>query len=319
MKINFENAAELLKNCSDVYILIHQNPDGDCVGAGTALYHVLKAMGKRSKILCSDDIPKRYSFMMDNYVEEDFKPKFFVATDVADANLLGKYKDVYGDKVDLCIDHHISNTDYAQNTLVCPFDSSACEVVYELMKILGVPVTDVIAKCIYTGIATDTGCFKYDSATARCFEIVSELKRNFHIDYAEINRRMFDIKSIGRLKIESAATDSMEHYLDGRCTMICITSDILNKWTVEESELDGCAGIPLQAKGAEIGVTIRQKGKDCYRISMRSATDVNVSNICASLGGGGHVKAAGCQLHGTLEDVKQKIIEAVKKGLEECP
>lgn len=318
MKIDFNEAAELLKNCNNAYILIHQSPDGDCTGSGTALYHMLKFMGKKARVICSDEIPKRYGFITKGYVDEDFEPEFIIASDVADINLLGKYKEVYGDKVNLCIDHHISNTDYAENTLVCPDASAACEVVYELIKILGIPVTEDITKCIYTGIATDTGCFMHENATARCHEITAELKKAHNIDYALINREMFEVKSKGRIRIEMAVTDIMEYYLDDRCTMICVTKDILNKWRVEDSELEGITGIPLQVEGVEVGITIKQRDAESYKISMRSTGKVNVSDICASLGGGGHVRAAGCALDGKLDEVKQKIVDAVAEGIKKC-
>ena len=318
MKIDFNEAAEMLKNCGDAYILIHQSPDGDCTGSGTALYHILKYLGKRARVICSDEIPKRYDFMRTGYNDEEFEPKFIIAADVADINLLGKYKDIYGDKINLCIDHHISNTDYAEKTLVCPNASAACEVVYELIKILNIPLTEDITKCIYTGIATDTGCFKYENTTARCHEIVAELKRNCPVNFAKINREMFDVKSKGRLKIERAVTDIMEYYLDDKLTMICVTSDILNKMKVDASELEGLAGIPLQVEGVEVGANIKQKDENSYKISMRSANNANVSDICASMGGGGHVKAAGCLLHGTLDEVKKQIVDAVAKGIKSC-
>ncbi len=318
MKIDFNEAAAILKNCGNAYIIIHQSPDGDCTGSGIALYHMLKYMGKKAKIICPDEIPDRYDFITEGYIDEDFEPEFIIASDVADINLFGNCKETYGDKVNLCIDHHISNTGYAKNTLVCPDASATCEVVYELIKILNIPLTEDITRCIYTGIATDTGCFKYENTTARCHEIVAELKRTYDIGYAHINREMFEVKSRGRISIERAVTEIMEYYLDDKCTMICVTRDILDKWGVDESELEGIAGIPLQIEGVEVGVTIKQRDADSYKISMRSANKVNVSDICASLGGGGHVKAAGCLLHGTLDEVKKQIVSAVAKGIEKC-
>ncbi|MGN0614550.1 MAG: bifunctional oligoribonuclease/PAP phosphatase NrnA [Porcipelethomonas sp.] len=318
MNIDFNAAADILRNCKSAYILIHQSPDGDCVGSGTALYYMLKGMGKKARVICSDDIPKRYGFMREEYVDEEFEPDIIIAADVADEKLLGKYGSVYGKNVDLCIDHHISNTGYAKNTLVRPDASAACEVVYELVKLMGIEPDERITKCIYTGIATDTGCFRYENTTARCHEIVAELKRKCPVNYAKINREMFDIKSPGRLKMESMAVEQMEYYLDGKCTMICVTSDILEKMGVDSSELEGIAGIPLQAEGVEVGVTIKQRDENSYKISMRSANDANVSDICALLGGGGHIKAAGCLLHGSLGEVKKKIIDAVSKGLNLC-
>ena len=129
---------------------------------------------------------------------------------------------------------------------------------------------------------------------------------------------MFEVKSRGRIKIERAVTDIMEYYLDDRCTMICVTTEILDKWGVDSSELEGLAGIPLQVEGVEVGVTIKQRDENSYKISMRSANEVNVSDIYASLGGGGHVKAAGCLLYGTIDEVKRKIVDAVAEGIKKC-
>ena len=315
MDIDYKKAAELLKNCGNAYILIHQSPDGDCIGAGMTIYHLLKSMGKKAKILCSDDIPKRYAFLTEDYEDEDFEPDYIISTDVADINLLGKYKNEYGDKVDLCIDHHISNTHYAKNTLVCPDASAACEVLFEVLMTMDIKPDNKICACIYTGIATDTGCFKYENASSRSHEIVAAIKKYSDINYAQINRRLFDIKSRGQLKMESAVSDKMEYYLDGKCTMITITLELLETLNVDLGEVDGLAGIPLQYEDAEVGVTIKQRDEDSYKISMRSANDVNVSDICASLGGGGHVKAAGCLVHGTLDEVKKIIVDAVEKGM----
>ena len=315
MNIDYKKAAELLKNCGNAYILIHQSPDGDCIGSGMTVYHILKSMGKKARILCSDDIPKRYSFITEDYIDEEFEPDSIISVDVADTNLLGKYKVQYGDKVDLCIDHHISNTLYAKNTLVCPDASAACEVLFEVLKEMDIIPDNRMAACIYTGIATDTGCFKYENASSRCHEIVASIKKYSDINYAQINRRLFDIKSRGQLKMESAVSDKMEYYLDGKCTMITVTLDLLESLNVDLGEIDGLAGIPLQYEDAEVGVTIKQRDENSYKISMRSANDVNVSDICASLGGGGHVKAAGCLIHGTLEEVKAKIVNAVEKGM----
>ncbi len=318
MNIDFNTAADILKGCSNAYILIHQSPDGDCIGSGTALYYILKSMGKKARVLCSDEIPHRFDFMRKGYIDEEFEPEIIIATDVADINLLGKYKAIYGDKVNLCIDHHISNTGYAEKTLVCPDASAACEVVFELIKTLGIKPDDDMAKCIYTGIATDTGCFKYENTTVKAHEIAAELKRTSKVNFAKINREMFDVKTRGRLKMEAAAFELMEYHLDGKLTIVSVTSSLRDKMGVEQNELDGIEGIPLQVEGAEVGVTIKQRDENSYKISMRSANDVNVSDICASLGGGGHVKAAGCLIHGTLDEVKVKIIEAVEKGIKLC-
>lgn len=317
MLIDLSEAVEFLKGCEDAVILTHQSPDGDCIGAGFALKDLLEALGKRSRVLCSDEFPKRYDFMTSVGSGEEFEPKTVIAVDIADPQLMGNLRETYGNKVQLCIDHHISNIGYAEKTLLNAGASATCELIYELADAMKIQMSDHCAACIYTGIATDTGCFKYECTTARCHEIAAELMKSHKLKYAKINREMFDVKSIGRLKMERIVTDLMEYYLDNRLTMICITSDILNEQHVDANDLDGCASIPLQVEGVEVGVTIKEKSKNEYKVSMRSANDVNVSAICQTLGGGGHIKAAGCLVKGTLEEVKAAVVEAVRKGMEE--
>ncbi|MDY3844610.1 MAG: bifunctional oligoribonuclease/PAP phosphatase NrnA [Ruminococcus sp.] len=317
MLIDLSEAVEFLKGCEDAVILTHQSPDGDCIGAGFALKDLLEALGKRSRVLCSDEFPKRYDFMTSVGSGEEFEPKTVIAVDIADPQLMGNLREIYGNKVQLCIDHHISNVGYAEKTLLNAGASATCELIYELADAMKIQMSDHCAACIYTGIATDTGCFKYECTTARCHEIAAELMKSHKLKYAKINREMFDVKSIGRLKMERIVTDLMEYYLDNRLTMICITSDILNEQHVDANDLDGCASIPLQVEGVEVGVTIKEKSENEYKVSMRSANDVNVSAICQTLGGGGHIKAAGCLVKGTLEEVKAAVVEAVRKGMEE--
>lgn len=317
MLIDLSEAVEFLKGCEDAVILTHQSPDGDCIGAGFALKDLLEALGKRSRVLCSDEFPKRYDFMTSVGSGEEFEPKTVIAVDIADPQLMGNLRETYGNKVQLCIDHHISNVGYAEKTLLNAGASATCELIYELADAMKIQMSDHCAACIYTGIATDTGCFKYECTTARCHEIAAELMKSHKLKYAKINREMFDVKSIGRLKMERIVTDLMEYYLDNRLTMICITSDILNEQHVDANDLDGCASIPLQVEGVEVGVTIKEKSENEYKVSMRSANDVNVSAICQTLGGGGHIKAAGCLVKGTLEEVKAAVVEAVRKGMEE--
>jgi len=315
LHINYKEAEEFLKNCNNVYILIHQSPDGDCIGAGFALRDILEGMGKRSAVICCDSFSKKFDFITKVENNSGFEPDNIISVDVAGIKLLGKYQEIYGDRVQLCIDHHISNTDYAERTLLDGKASAACEILYKLVCCMGIELSDYAAMCIYTGIATDTGCFKFDNTSAETHEIIADIMRKHKLNYAKINREMFDIKSVGMLKMESAVIDVMEYYLEGKLTMICITGELLKRLGVDFNDLDGCASLPLQVEGVEVGITIKEKDKDSYKISMRSTGDVNVSEICRSLGGGGHIKASGCSLDGNLEDVKKILVEAVRKGM----
>lgn len=318
-KLDIQQTAAFLRSCEDAYILIHQSPDGDCVGSGYSLQAVLRLLGKRSKVICSDQIPARYDFLKPEEAEEKFPPKCVISVDVADPKLLGSYKEQYGGCVDLCIDHHVSNLHYAERTLLEADAAAACEVLYKLYRYMEIPFTEQIAKCLYTGMATDTGCFKFDNTTPETHIFTAELMREFpDIRYGLINRNMFDVKAPARLHAEMRMIQAMEYYLDGKCAMICVTQALREETGMSEDDTEGLTGLPTQPEGVEVGITLREREPNVYKVSLRSAKDVNVSAICQTLGGGGHVKAAGCLLKGELAEVKARLVEAVRKGIEQA-
>lgn len=315
MYIGFSEAETFIRNCQDAVIITHRNPDGDCTGAGFAMKDILGQLGIRSRVVCHDVFPKRYDFITEGITDEDFVPQTIIAVDVADPKLMGKYQEIYCDKVQLCIDHHVSNKKYAEKTLVRPEAAAACEVIYDLAKFMGLKLTKHCIECLYTGIATDSGCFKFSCTNPHTHEIAAEMMREYSdIDFARINRYMFDVKSVGRIKLESRLNDMIETYLDGRLCIIAVTRDMMSALGLKDDELEGFAPLTIQYEDTEVGIFIRQRADD-YKCSFRSADKVNVARICETLGGGGHEKAAGCNLSGNLDDIRNQLIEAVRKAL----
>lgn len=315
MYIGFSEAETFIRNCKDAVIITHRSPDGDCVGAGFAMKEILQQLGIRSRVVCHDVFPKRYDFLTEVGTGEEFEPQTIIAVDIADTKLMGRYQEIYGDKVQLCIDHHISNKNYAEKTLLHAEASAACEVIYDLAKFMGIKITEHCAKCLYTGMATDSGCFKFQCATAHTHEVVAEIMREYsNINFAKINRNMFEVKSYGRIKLESEFNNIAETYLDGKLCIIAVTKDMMNTLGVSDEELEGFASLTIQYEGVEVGIFMRER-QDDYKCSFRSADEVNVSKICELFNGGGHIKASGCNISGNLDDIKKQFIEAVKNAL----
>ena len=310
MQINLKETAEFLNTHDNYYILTHQSPDGDTMGSGFALCYALRSAGKNANVLCSDEFPQRYGFMYSDYEPQKFSPETIVAVDVADPKLLGSRLIQYGEYVDLCIDHHISNTEYAKRLLIYPDASAACEVLYRVLSEMGITLDRKIAECLYTGISTDTGCFKYGNTTKLAHAITAKLM-DYDIDVERINREMFDVKSKARLKVEQYILSSMEYYLDDRCTIAAVTLDTIEEVGLAPEEFEGIAGMSVQPDGVKVGIIIKEKDKGKFKVSMRSASEIDVSAICQKFGGGGHVKAAGCTLEGKLEDIKLKLLSAI--------
>lgn len=313
MQLNYKETAEYIKSSDNIFILTHQSPDGDTFGCAFALLTVLRKMGKKANVLCSDEFPKRYDFMYENYQPQEFEHKTIIAVDVADKKLLGKNLSQFGDCVDLCIDHHSSNMLYAERLLLNGKAAAACEVMYELFVEMGVDIDQHTAECLYTGIATDTGCFKFDNTTSRTHCVAAELMK-YNIRYWWINRRMFDIKSKSRIKIEAYVTSSLEYYYNDKCSLIAITGDVIKKVGVEPEEFEGLASLAMQLESVEVGITMKEREPGVYKVSMRSSGDTDVCEICSTLEGGGHKKAAGCLVRGTLQEAKDKLLQAVAKS-----
>lgn len=315
-KIDIKNTANLLKDADNILILSHRNPDGDTLGSAFALLRALKKMSKNAFVDCTDDIHDKYSFMwneIDNTRIEN--PDFIVCVDVADIKLLGnKFMEKYEGKIDLCIDHHMSNTEYAEN--ICLVDCAAtCEIVFNIIKELPCDMDKPIADCIYTGLSTDTGCFRYSNVTPASHIIAAQLLE-LGSDFDTINRVMFETKTRTYLKLEELVLKSIEMYFDGKCAVITITQEMFRKSGSNESECDGIASLPRKIEGVLVGISIRERADGSFKISLRTYAPINAAKLCGKLGGGGHARAAGCEFLEDFESSKQKLLDMVKEELE---
>ena len=309
-RISVAEAAKLLQNHDDILILTHKNPDGDTLGSGYGLLHGLLSLGKRARVECSDPIADKFSYLFPETVL-DFEPKYVVAVDVADTQLLGDKLSVWKDRVDLCIDHHGSNKEYAENLLLEADSAAACEVVYLVLREMGVTISPLMADCIYTGIATDTGCFRYSNTTVRTHRMAAELME-LGCQFSKINTVMFETLRRSRLAVEKDALEGLEYHFSDRCAVITLDRDMVEKNKASDDELDGLSAIPRQIEGVQVGVTLKQlKDRSGYKISLRTTEEADASAICGKLGGGGHARAAGCAISGDTKTAKAAILAAI--------
>ena len=316
--ITLKQAADFLKSNDNFVILTHQNPDGDTLGSGFGLAMILNSLGKSSSVICCDDIPSKYSYFTKFAPQNcDFTKKTtVVAVDVADSKLLGELEDEYKDKVELCIDHHISNNGYAANTYLDSNAAANCECIYDLANALGVKVDNAMALALYTGISTDTGCFRFSNTTAKTLRIGADLME-CNIDTAEINRIMFETKSRIRVELERMALDAMEFHFNDRCAIITVTRDMYEKTGCKDEDLEGITSISRSIEGVIVGVTMREREQGGFKISVRTYPPIDASEICKKMGGGGHIRAAGCQLGAefSVDMAKAEVLKYVKSVL----
>lgn len=315
--VNEQEAAALLRAADHILILSHMKPDGDTLGSAFAMCGALRALGKTVRVSCSDGFPARYSFLYgkaDIEHQPDFEPEFVLAVDIASVALLGEQNAVWRDRIDLCIDHHPSNEQYAAHLLLDAEAAATAEVVYRVICELGVAFNRTIAAAIYTGVATDTGCFRYANTTAFTHKVAAEML-DAGIDGFGINRKMFELKTPGRIELERLVRGALEYYLDGKVALMLVTGEMTRSTGVSDEDMDGISSLPRQIEGVEAGVTVRQRADDTYRVSLRTGELVDASKVCARFGGGGHARAAGCTLTGTPDEVKRRLVDALRDVL----
>ena len=313
MKIDTEQAVRLIEEHQEFIILTHCNPDGDTLGCGYALMRALKKQGKKVKTVNADTIGSDFSYLI-RPNDEVSENAFVIAVDTADIKLLGSVKEEYEGRIQLCIDHHGSNRLFAKHTLLDSTAAAACEIMYDVIKKMGVTVDEDIATCLYTGISTDTGCFRYSNVTSRTHFIAGELIA-LGADHGEVDRVMFETKSKEYFALERLCLEKMKILFDGKVAMICINRKMFLESGADESCTDAIKAIPRQVKGAVIGVTLREKDDGTFKISVRTHAPYDASEICRQFGGGGHERAAGCEIAENEEKSIELFTEAIKKYL----
>lgn len=316
MEVNVQQCCEILRGMDDIVILCHRNPDGDTLGSAFALHYILKQLGKRSRIVCHDGFPKQFSYLLLEYEPEEFEPKAVVAVDIADEQLFGENLNEYKGKVDLCIDHHGSNKHYAKNWLVRDSAAANCEIIEDICYgFEEAELTKIIADCIYTGVSTDTGCFRYSNTTGHSHAVAGRMFKA-GCDFVMINRAMFEVKSFSRIAIEREVLNGTELYFGNRCAVISLTKEMIERTGVLESELEGVPAMTREIEGVEIGITLRFRDNG-FKISVRTGEEIDASEICGKLGGGGHRCAAGCFVEGDIDTAKKTVLKIVAEALGE--
>ena len=320
MTVDIQQAARLLLEKDNIVIFAHRKPDGDAIGSCFGLCYALQLLGKKARVECADPLMTgRYEGIFGAYTPEDFAPEFLVAADVADASLLAGVHEKYESPVHLNIDHHPSNSFFAEHTLLEPTAGAAAEIVSKVIAAMGVTPDKNVANAIFLGLSTDTGCFRFSNTTAQTHRIAAEML-GYGAEGARINSLMFLTSTKGRLAVERTLLDTITYHFDDRCAVAYLPCAVVSDFHVQEDELEGIASLVNTIEGVYAGVTIRERTDGTFRISLRTRDPVNASRICAAFGGGGHKNAAGCVLAADMgiEKAKEKILAVVGVELASC-
>lgn len=312
--LNGKEAAALLRGWDNIALLCHASPDGDTLGSACALKRGLAAMGKRARILCGDPIPEKFSYLFAGSAEESFAPEHVVTVDVADLSLLGSLEKTYRDRIELAIDHHGVHRAFTENRWVEANSAATAELIYLLLVELGAPIDRKTADCVYTGLTTDTGCFRYRNVTPRTHKIAARMLE-LGADGGGINQRMFESKSRAQMEGEKLALQSLEFFCQGKCAMVRVPLSLYRETGAKEEDLEGVASLPRQILGVVYGFTLKEKPDGSVKVSVRANPPGDAAAFCKRFGGGGHVGAAGCTMENTTLDQAALLLRKAAEGL----
>lgn len=300
--ITEEEIAEFFKKEENFLLLCHTRPDGDTLGSALALKRGLEAMGKRAKLFCAQEPFANTEFLFGEEEwpafdkEEEDGDGTVVSVDVASEGLLGSLEGVFGGTVKLKIDHHETGDDFAEYNFTDPSAAACGEVIYRILKRLGVPLADA-AEPLYAAISSDTGGFRYSNTTAQTHRIAAELL-DAGADNAFIDHMLYENRTQGEIRALTAAYGSMRFFLDGQVAAVTITNDDKRRLNLREEDLGEISSITREIRGVQVGITLRQEKHDAsrFKLSVRSEPGFPANELCAIFGGGGHPCAAGAEL-----------------------
>lgn len=316
-----ENLKSQLTDVKTVAIAGHVRPDGDCVGSCLAVYNYITTYYPQIQVdLYLQPIPNIFKFLKNSEKIQNEYPKkpaydLFIMLDCGDKERLGDaavYFEEAGKTV--CVDHHVSNAGFADENYIFPQASSTCELIFELLE--EERITKEIAECIYVGMVHDTGVFQYSCTSAKTMGIAGKLME-MGIDFSAIVDKTFYEKTYNQNRIMGQAlTDSTLH-LDGQVIFAAVTAEEMEKFDVLPKHLDGIVNQLRVTKGVEVAIFLYETEEHGFKVSMRSNGKVDVAEISMKFGGGGHVRAAGVTMYGSVTEIRDTLLAEIEKQLSE--
>lgn len=312
MEVTLRQAGELIEKANKIVLSSHVNPDGDNVGSTLGLYHALKGFNKDIKILLDDDLPDNLGMMkgLDLYqrpqVDTVIECDLLIILDV-DVDRIGKVADVVKAPI-LNLDHHISNTKVSEYCYVDPKAAATAQIVYSLIKEMNWQIDENCATCIYTGLCSDTGFFRYSNTTPYTLRAAAELlEAGAKPDKIS---EIFDQRSFSSVKAAGKAIETIDLYDNGKIALMTIDKEL--KASADNTE--GFVNFARNIRGVDVAVMIKYADEEITRVSMRSKS-VNVSQVAQSIGGGGHIRAAGATVYKNLTQTKEIVLNAISEGM----
>lgn len=328
-RVRRAGARELLdqfKPGTRVVLTTHVNADGDGVGSEIALWHLLRAHGLHPVIANPTDYPERYAFLLEGApgadatgraAKEIARADLVLVCDISDLGRIGHLgPHVTARAVPVaCIDHHASNGSLPPGARMVDASASATgELVYDLARVAGWELTPAIARALYVAILTDTGGFRFSNTTPRTLQVAANLLEH-GLDPEDIYTQVYASMPEGRVRLLAEALDTLAVEVPPGLAWVTVPPGALQRHGVPSDELDGVVEFARSIAGVRLALLFREIASGRIKVSFRSMGDVDAMALAESFGGGGHRKAAGASLEGTLADIQTRVLDAARKAL----
>lgn len=312
-----EQIKELILNAKKILILTHENPDGDAIGSSLGFMIGLKKLEKEVDVVIPE-LNEMYSFLPGiECIKKDVSAEDYdlcIALDSSDLDRLGILRSAF-EKIEntIVIDHHITNQNFGDVNYVNAVASSTCQNIIVILATLDIAINKEMATCIYTGMLTDTGGFRYN-VQSETFEFAGMLLET-GIDIAKIYKILFDTSTLARTKLLGRAINNLEIFCDGKVAFTYVTAEDFEELKNQDGDQEGIVNYGRDIEGVEVSIFAREKdGK--RKVSLRSNEYFNVSLLASKYSGGGHLKAAGFETEKSIKEIKEELIIEIERQMQ---
>lgn len=315
-----QKVIEAIKKYNKFLITAHINPEGDSLGSQLGMKALLDSLGKTAIMVDNDAVPSHYKFLpkadeISNKLDGKLDFEAAIVLDCPTLKRIGKVHDlIKNGKFIINIDHHISNEKFGAVNWVDPNASSAGEMVYKIYKELGIRLTKEAALVLYIAILTDTGSFNYDNTSSVTHDIAGELL-GYGIDPASVSESVYERRSVADIKLFGLVLSTIKVNKEGDVAYLEVTKKILKETGADLMKAEGFVNYARSIDKVRVAVIFKEDAGDKISVSFRSKGEADVNSIASFFGGGGHVKASGCVIDGTLAEVEKKVLAKIDEVL----
>ncbi|MEW9697675.1 bifunctional oligoribonuclease/PAP phosphatase NrnA [Paenibacillus sp. SI8] len=317
-----ETAAKFIEQHDDFLVVSHIQPDGDAASSTFAMGWILNQLGKSFTMINEGAMPLKFSYLWESDRAIDFSCEHpqrqyqtIISVDCADFSRIGKISTLFDGQVDLLnIDHHPTNDKFGTHHVIKHDAAATVQILYDLAIHMNVAPNLEFGECIYTGLLTDTGGFRYSNTTPEVMQIGATLLA-LGVQGSVIAEQVLERVTYAQMVLLQKSLSTLSFAYDRKLAWLAVTLADLEATGATSEDLDGLVNYPRNVEGVEVGMLFKEKAPGIIKVSLRSAGQVDVARIAQSLGGGGHVRASGCTIHGTISEAVDRMVQEVGNEL----